>query len=234
MSHQKNSKAPGDNVAMVKGRREFLRAGHYQAFANAITALLKECPLANRNMALLDAGCGEGFYTEQIQKTFNSHHIYGLDISKPAITAAASDKNIEWCVASSNCPPFIEASFDVIISVFSRIERDAFLRLLKSKGYILYAGPGDNHLHALRSIIYDEVNHYSTEKHHEYFGDDFTLVKTVTLQVPIQLNKHSQIMQLLSMTPHAHRISSAGRIRLAQTTCLRDTGDFKLYLYQKK
>lgn len=235
MSHHKNSKAPGDNPEMVNGRRAFLRAGHYQAFANAIVQLADECQL-NRDQAftLLDAGCGEGFYTEQLQQHLNSPCVYGLDISKPAITAAANDKNIDWCVASSNRLPYLDQCFDLIVSIFSRVEREAFLRVLKPKGYVLYAGPGDNHLNALRHIIYDAVNDYSTDKHHDYFGDDFTLVKEVSLQVPIQLNSHNSVMQLLSMTPHAHRISRAGYTRLNNTHTLADMGDFKLYLYQKK
>lgn len=235
MSHHKNSKAPGDNADMVQGRRHFLRAGHYQAFADAIVQLVDECQL-NTDQAthLLDAGCGEGFYTEQLQQHLNNARVYGFDISKPAITAAATDKQVDWCVASSHRPPYLDACFDIILSVFSRIEREAFLRVLKPQGYILYAGPGDNHLHALREIIYDKVNDYSTEKHHEYFGDDFTLLKEVSLQVPIQLNDHNTVKQLLSMTPHAHRISRVGYTRLEHTHSLTDIGDFKLYLYQKK
>ncbi len=235
MSHHKNSKAPGDNAEMVQSRRSFLRAGHYQAFAKAIVQLIDECQLnTDSSTTILDAGCGEGFYTEQLQQHLSNPTVYGFDISKPAITAAANDKNIEWCVASSNRPPYLDASFDIIVSVFSRIEREAFLRILKPQGYILYAGPGDNHLHALRRVIYDTVNDYTTEKHHDYFGDDFTLVKEMSLQVPIQLNDHNSVIQLLNMTPHAHRISRAGHTRLENTHTLTDIGDFKLYLYQKK
>jgi 23S rRNA (guanine745-N1)-methyltransferase len=235
MSHHKNSKAPGDNPEMVAGRSAFLRAGHYQAFADAIVALAKESLASTTdNTAILDAGCGEGFYTEHIQQAIADSQVYGLDISKPAITAAAKDKQIQWCVASSSRPPYVDTCFDLIVSVFSRVEREAFLRILKPQGYVLYAGPGDNHLHALRAVIYDEVNDYSTDKHHDYFGEDFTLVKEVSLQVPIQLDHHASIMQLLGMTPHAHRISRAGRERLTQTQHLSDIGDFKLYLYQKK
>ncbi len=234
MSHHKNSKAPGDNTDMVKGRREFLRAGHYQAFANAIIALLSSCRAApDASFSVLDAGCGEGYYTEQIQDTYQSEHIYGLDISKPAINAAATNKAIHWSVASSHRPPYIEHSFDAIVSIFSRIEIDAFLRMLKPEGYILYAGPGDNHLESLRSIIYDQVNDYSTDKHHDYFDNNFQLVKEVSLQVPLQLNSLETIKQLLSMTPHSHRISPNGYKRLEATTNLCDIGDFKLYLYQK-
>jgi 23S rRNA (guanine745-N1)-methyltransferase len=234
MSQHKNSNAPGDNIDMVNGRREFLRAGHYQDFADAIVALASECQTsADDALAIVDAGCGEGFYTEQIQQALNTDQVYGFDISKPAITAAAKDKNVDWCVASSNRPPYLDSSFDLVVSVFSRVESEAFLRILKPKGYVLYAGPGDNHLHGLRSIIYDEVNDYSSDKHHDYFAEGFCLINSVSLQVPIALDSHASIMQLVSMTPHAHRSSRAGRERLDLTHSLSDVGDFKLYLYQK-
>lgn len=233
MSHHKNSKAPGDNAEMVNGRRAFLRAGNYQAFANAIVAMASQCQQTDKPLKIVDAGCGEGFYTDQLQAKITNSIVYGFDISKPAIAAAASNKNVEWSVASSNRPPFINNSIDLIVSIFSRVEREAFLTLLAPKGYILYAGPGDQHLQGLRHIIYDQVNDYSTEKHQDYFGDDFSLVAQQSLQVPIHLDNNISIKQLLSMTPHAHRISRTGRERLDKINALDDMGDFKLYLYQK-
>jgi 23S rRNA (guanine745-N1)-methyltransferase len=238
MSHHKNSKAPGDNSEMVNGRREFLRAGHYQAFADAVvkmasTAMTSQCQETDRALQIVDAGCGEGFYTDQLQAHIMNSAVYGFDISKPAIAAAASNKNIEWSVASSNRPPFMDNSIDLIVSIFSRVEREAFLKILAPKGYVLYAGPGDQHLQGLRHIIYDQVNDYSTDKHQEYFGEDFDLIAQQSLQVPIHLDNNTSIKQLLSMTPHAHRVSKAGWTRLESTQSLSDNGDFKLYLYQK-
>lgn len=234
MSHHKNSKAPGDNTEMVNGRRAFLRAGHYQAFANAIVTMASQCQESDKPLQIVDAGCGEGFYTDQLQAQITNSIVYGFDISKPAIAAAASNKHVEWSVASSTRPPFMDNSIDLIVSVFSRVEREAFLKILAPKGYVLYAGPGDQHLEGLRHIIYDQVNDYSSDKHQDYFGEGFTLVAEQSLQVPIHLDNNTSIKQLLSMTPHAHRVSKAGWARLENTQSLSDNGDFKLYLYQKK
>jgi 23S rRNA (guanine745-N1)-methyltransferase len=233
MSHHKNSKAPGDNSKMVNGRREFLRAGHYQVFADAVVKMASQCQQSDKSLQIVDAGCGEGFYTDQLQANIINSIIYGFDISKQAIAAAASNKSVEWSVASSNRPPFINNSIDLIVSIFSRVEREAFLKILAPKGYVLYAGPGDQHLQALRHIIYDQVNDYSSDKHQDYFGEDFDLIAQQSLQVPIHLDNNTSIKQLLSMTPHAHRVSKAGWTRLENTHSLSDSGDFKLYLYQK-
>jgi len=242
LSQHKRSKQPGDNADMVQGRREFLRAGHYQPFANAITILAKQTldhkaqhsTLADiHTTSILDAGCGEGFYTEQLEQAIEGSLVYGLDISKPAITAAANNKTIEWSVASSHRLPFIDESFSMIVSIFSRVEPVAFLRALQAGGYVIYAGPGDRHLHNLRHILYDEVNEYSTDKHHHYFSEGFQLISEESLQVPIHLSNNKSIKQLVSMTPHAHRLSRSGRERLENTHQLNDVGDFKLYVYQK-
>ncbi len=247
LSQHKNSKNPGDNSEMVKGRRAFLAAGHYQAFADHITQLVNDIWTSNEevnntacstgsSLCIVDAGCGEGFYTSQLPRVFSetiSAQIYGLDISKPAIQAAANNKSIEWAVASNHRLPFPDDSIDMLISIFSPINNEEFLRVLKPHGYVVYAASGDHHLDRLRSIIYNTVNSYSSEKHSDYFSDSFTLIKTLNVQVPIQLNDHESIMQLVNMTPHAHRIPKAGYERLLATHQLQDTGDFKIYLYQK-
>ena len=220
---------------MVHGRRSFLHEGHYQAFADAIIELAQhDLPSKNNSLSILDAGCGEGFYTEQIQRRIPSVEVYGLDISKPAINAAAHNKNVHWCVASSSRPPYLDNSFDMVMSIFSRVEHDAFLRVLKPKGYVLFAGPGTNHLNQLRHIIYDKVDDYSTTKHHNYLGEEFTLQKETSVEFAIKLDNANSIMQLLNMTPHAHRLQPSGYTRLKQIDSLNDIGSFKLYLYQKK
>ena len=81
MSHHKNSKAPGDNTEMVNGRRAFLRAGHYQGFANAIVAMASQCQQSDKPLQIVDAGCGEGFYTDQLQAQITGSIVYGFDIS---------------------------------------------------------------------------------------------------------------------------------------------------------
>ncbi|MGS2718257.1 putative RNA methyltransferase [Eionea flava] len=232
LAHHKNSLSPGDNIEMVNGRREFLRAGYYQPFANAITQLLAD-HLLNQPLTIVDAGCGEGYYTEQLQAEFSNAQVYGFDISKPAIHSASTNKTVHWSVASSHRPPMLNSSADVITSIFSPIECDAFHTLLKPGGYILYAAPNHNHLKNLRKIIYDEVRDYSTEKHQHYFDHRFKKIEQRSLQIPIELPNHETIIQLLNMTPHAHRISAAGHQRLSNTKTLHDIGDFVLYFYQK-
>ena len=63
----KHSKDPGDNKAMVNARRAFLDKGFYQPLIEQLLALYQQ--YADSNSAILDAGCGEGYYTHQHKTT---------------------------------------------------------------------------------------------------------------------------------------------------------------------
>lgn len=230
LAQNKRSKQPGDDSVMVEGRRAFLDAGFYQPFADAITSLIA----STHAKAILDAGCGEGYYLNHISQSLESVSIAGFDISKPAIQFASRYKQGEWAVASSARMPYATNSMDLILSVFSRVEPDEFARVLKSAGYVLFAGPGPNHLLGLRNVIYSEVREYDSEKHLDYFSTQFTLVNQIELQVPLALTSEQDIQQLLSMTPHSQRVNREAEQRLGKLTGLNDTADFRLYLYQLK
>jgi 23S rRNA (guanine745-N1)-methyltransferase len=242
LAHNKKSKQPGDDSTMVAGRRAFLNAGYYQAFADTLAGLI----LARKPQVILDAGCGEGFYLNSIIANAQQQttalaidtneliHAYGFDISKPAIAAAASSyKNIEWAVASSARAPYQSGVFDCILSVFSRVESAEFARLLKVGGIVVFAGPGPKHLLALRELIYPEVNVYQAEKHADYFDEHFILIDKISQTLPLSINSNAQIMNLLSMTPHSQRINKDAESRLKVTQTLNDHADFLLYVYQK-
>jgi 23S rRNA (guanine745-N1)-methyltransferase len=242
LAQNKKSKQPGDDSKMVAGRRAFLNAGYYQALADKIAALI----LAYKPQSILDAGCGEGFYLNNIiskahkqlgDASFNLNagiNAYGFDISKSAIAAAASKyKHIEWAVASSARAPYQTDAFNCILSVFSRVESAEFARLLKVGGIVVYAGPGPNHLLALRELIYSEVNVYQSQKHADYFSEHFTLLEKASLKIPLSINSNEQVMNLLSMTPHSQRINIDAKKRLNVTQALNDQADFLLYVYQK-
>ena len=241
LAHNKKSKQPGDDINMVAGRRAFLNAGYYQALADKVAELV----LVHKPRSILDAGCGEGFYLNNLitqaqqqtsalaSDTRQSIRAYGFDISKPAIAAAASSyKNIEWAVASSARAPYQSGVFDCILSVFSRIESAEFARLLKVGGLVVFAGPGPKHLLALRELIYPEVNAYQAEKHADYFDERFILIDKISQTFPLSIDSNAQIMNLLSMTPHSQRINKDAESRLKATQTLNDDADFLLYIYQ--
>jgi 23S rRNA (guanine745-N1)-methyltransferase len=58
----KRSRDPGDSAEMMQARRAFLDAGHYQPLRETVAQRLNDILPASAT-AMLDIGCGEGYYT---------------------------------------------------------------------------------------------------------------------------------------------------------------------------
>ena len=92
-----NHSGGGDSKEAVRARSAFLRSGYYAPAAEAIAGLVRE--ITPQNGLVLDAGCGEGYYSGHIAK--EGHPILGVDLSKFAVDAAAKaarrERNEEGC-----------------------------------------------------------------------------------------------------------------------------------------
>ena len=105
--NQKHSAAPGDDKAMAAARRDFLSAGYYHPLLNTLCSRILS--LTGEKSVILDAGCGEGYYTSGIDQTLTAAGktpcMAGIDISKFILRLAAKrNKNIEFAVASCLSP----------------------------------------------------------------------------------------------------------------------------------
>ncbi len=70
--------------------------------------------------AVLDIGCGEGYYTHAFADALPEITTFGLDVSKVAIKAAAKRyPQVTFCVASSHRLPFSDTSMDAIIRIYA-------------------------------------------------------------------------------------------------------------------
>lgn len=58
----KRSRDPGDSAEMMQARRAFLDAGHYLPLRETVAQMLDDM-LPDSASAMLDIGCGEGYYT---------------------------------------------------------------------------------------------------------------------------------------------------------------------------
>jgi 23S rRNA (guanine745-N1)-methyltransferase len=73
---------------------------------------VNEIIASHKPSSLIDAGCGEGYYTHHIKKDNPMCQVYGFDISKEAIEKAAKqDREIHYCVSSVNRLPYKNNSF---------------------------------------------------------------------------------------------------------------------------
>ena len=223
----KHSKDPGDNKEMVNARRAFLSLGFYQPLVDEITGLYKT--LNHDNSVVLDAGCGEGFYTHQHKTDKNT--VYGIDIAKTAVKIAAKRyKSCSFSVGTLSKLPFNDNYIDWMYSVYAPILEEEFSRVLKNQGYLLTVTPADNHLLELKSLIYRQANKHDTQKDPI---QNLALVKEQRLNYEMNFTQGEDIINLLSMTPFAFKTTPDLLETLKNKTSFTCQADFLIRLYQK-
>ena len=223
----KNSKNPGDNPAMIAARRHFLTAGHYQPLANAIEQLLPREGVHT----LLDIGCGEGYYSQFISQHRPNCLIYGIDISKAAVKAAAkSAPGQHFAVASAYQLPLADASMDAMLRVYAPSDDQQMHRVLKPGGYLLTVTPAPEHLLQFKQRVYAEVRLHDEQiatvqgMHHH---------TRQRLSWRWQADDAQSLLALLEMIPLAYKFDQAKRDALA-TELPAIQLDFYLDLYQRQ
>ena len=233
LSHKMNSRQPGDNQDMVAARTRFLDAGHYQPVSDAVAQSATQLLTDKESPVILDAGCGEGYYTHQLKTALPNADVYALDISKPAIRACCRrSRDIHWLIGSVADLPLADNSTDLVVSIFSRIDWETFARALKPGGHLIILAPGADHLMSLREAIYDEVRSYPAGKVLNNMPETFSIISEHTIQADFCLNSAAEISDLLAMTPHNWHISAAQRQRLDALHQLQCTAEIKRYILQ--
>lgn len=234
-SHKMRSKHPGDDKAMVQARTRFLNAGHYQPVVQQLVKEIRHQTPDKTKLSIFDAGCGEGYYTSEIQQAFAGSEVCGLDIAKPAIQAGCKrNRSVHWLVGSVADLPLADRQFDVIISIFSRCDWQEFIRILKPGGHILVLAPGAQHLLELRQAIYETVRPYPVDKQVEALPDELQLINNTVVETTMSLPDTHTIMDLLAMTPHYWHVKPDQKEILQQLQQLECRLDMRLYTIQKR
>ena len=90
-ANRMHSKAPGDDKAMAAARNRFLSGGWYAPLRDALCRLAVDH--APARPAVLDSGCGEGYYTAGVWAALAAAgkppETAGVDLSKPSLRWAA-------------------------------------------------------------------------------------------------------------------------------------------------
>ena len=227
---QKHAKLPGDNPDMIRARRDFLNRNYYQHLQKALCEAVKQ--YFPPEGILLDAGCGEGYYTKAIWDAVEAHSCYGVDISKTAADfAARADKITRYAVGSVFHLPVADSSCDMLISVFAPYCGSEFLRVLKSKAYLIMVIPSALHLWELKQAVYDKPYQNQVK---DYPLDGFIFKEKIPCERCIILDNAQDIQNLFQMTPYAYRTGSAERERLQQLQKLEVQTAFEILIYQKE
>ncbi len=231
-ANRQHASAPGDDKDMVKARTAFLDSGRYTPLKEALCALAAK--YAGERTALLDAGCGEGYYTEGLSRVIaeKGGRTGGADLSKAAVKKAAKRcREAEIAVSSVYHLPLADGSVDMVTDCFSPLAKEEYRRVLKDGGHFLYVVPGARHLWEMKEVLYEQP--YENEVREEAY-EGFRLQETVPLSFGIHLEKTEEIMALFRMTPYAWKTPKEGVERLAEQKELGLTAEFRILVYERK
>ncbi len=223
----------GDNRDMLMARRRFLDTGAYLPLANRISELLAD--RLGGACAVLDMGCGEGYYTDIVERTLSRHlpdvSVSAFDISKDAARLAAKrNKRVSVAVASSYHIPAPDAAFDAVFNVFSPMAEAETARVLRRGGIFIFVAPDREHLWELKSHIYD-APYRNEPRSAELAG--FRLLAADPLSYEMSLDGADKIADLFAMTPYSYRTTPAEKARLSSLASLKCRAEFLIFVYEK-
>lgn len=240
---QKKSLTPGDSAEMIQARRAFLAAGFYQPLSDAVNQLLLTAKLraksaanpatpavANAPAALLDIGCGEGYYSNRLANTMPELEVYGIDISKAAVKAASKTyPKLHCAVASSYHLPFSDAAFSMLLRIYAPSEPTELARVAAPGALLLTVTPAPEHLLQLKQQIYNEVRLHPADIQQQ---SGFEHLQRQQLSWLFQPEKPADLEQLLQMIPLGYKVNATLKQQLLQQLPAIKL-DFYLDLYQR-
>ena len=234
-ANKMNSKVPGDSKEMAASRSAFLDKGYYEPLLLELERTVLELS-ENEETAMLDCGCGEGYYTSNIAKElknrFPKAKIAGFDISRPSVRRAAKrTKDVDFAVASVFDIPVSDGSFDILLNVFSPLSIDEYKRVLKDGGYYIYVVPAARHLWQLKAAIYD-TPYENREEDIPYEG--FEHVETRKVRYETLIKTKEDIFALFQMTPYYWKTSAKGAEKLSAYESLMTEVAFDIHIYKKE
>lgn len=230
----------GDSKDAVRARTSFLTRGYYAPAADVLTQLVQA--YTPEGGLVLDAGCGEGYYSNRIAEA--GYPTMGVDLSKFAVDAAAKAARAGriasgpasttlYAVGSVFELPVADEVFDTVTNIFAPCAPAEYARVLKKGGHLIVAGAGERHLFGLKQLVYDDPYLNDPRRDLPAEDDGLTLRDTVHATFRITVEDHAHIAALFSMTPYYWRTSQNGHDRLKNADRLETEVCFDFHVYQK-
>lgn len=231
--NRKHSAAPGDDKGMAAARREFLSKGYYSPLLNTLCSQILS--YSGDSPVILDAGCGEGYYTSGVYRALlaagKTPRMAGIDISKFILRYAAKrEKGVEFAVASSYHLPVADGTVDLLLNCFSPLALEEFRRVLRPGGTFLYVVPAAGHLWEMKEILYD-CPYPNEERETPYQG--FAYEAVIPVDGSISLDSGEDIRSLFQMTPYYWKTPKAGAERLLALDALTTRISFRVHVFRR-
>ena len=241
---------------MVIARQAFLNSDFYRPISDSLNQIIVDAALKldasekESPIQVLDIGCGEGYYSQRMHHSLSDHQIkhnlFGLDISKDAVIAAAkrakaealkedvpATNTNEWLVASAIDIPLQEKSIDIATCLFTRLMPESYHKVIKQDGYFICVNTGEKHLIELREKLYDKITKIEFDPI-KNMGEDFELIDQQQVNYQNTLSSQQQIQDLLLMTPHNWRTKAENKESLTTLEELTVTIDAQIHVFKAK
>ena len=233
MSSKSSAKRHGDDRLMVRARRDFLDKGYYSFLCEKLCKIC--CDRINSDAVVLDAGCGECYYSAAVKKALVdkgvSAEVFGIDISKDALEFAYKRKSgVATAVGSVFSLPVADESVDVLLNVFSPEAFEEYNRVLKKSGVFIRVIPLKDHLFELKKTVYDNP-YYNDVPSAEI--DGFVLEDEFIIRNEIVLDSNEDIVNLFKMTPYYYKTSASDQQKLQNVQSLETMAEFGIRVYRK-
>ncbi len=232
LTHGRGSAASGDSKEMIRARRDFLAAGYYSRIAESLSDIL----LSHSPRSVIDAGCGEGYYTSFVAGKLTEAQVIGFDLSKSGIDIAAKsakrnglDERLLYSVAGIFDLPIKDECADAVINLFAPCAHEEFHRVLTENGILITVVAGVRHLYGLKQALYDVP--YENELRRDILpGFDLENVVNVSYETEI---KKEHIFPLFTMTPYYFRTSPEDSAKLDRLDSLKTEVSADILIYRK-
>ncbi len=195
--------------SLFESRQRVYQDGFYEPLIKAITGILKQ-HISTPSPLVVDAGCGEGYFLEQIVSRFPSRGI-GFDISKEAVRMASkTSKDILWMVADLSDIPVKNGQANAILNILTPASYAEFARVLTKGGLIIKAIPGAAYLKELRELAGSHLQHsdYSNQSTIDYFQQNARLIEQKHIEWSLPL-RPDQALDISRMTPMLSHVDPA-------------------------
>ena len=224
---RRGSSDPGDSTEMCQARTRFLEGGWYAPLRNQLAAQVKQ--LAPND--ILDAGCGEGWYTHAISEALPHARIAGIDLSRYALRhAGRSCPQAVLAIASLFDLPLADQSVDLVLHLFAPMCAPEFARVLRKDGILLTVTPGARHLWGMKQVLYP-VPYENPTAIRTLPG--FVFEEEICVEGEITLKDCRDIAALYQMTPYAWKTPREAAERLLHLPELTTEISFQLHRYRK-
>lgn len=232
VQRKKTAVTVGDSAEMLRARRLFLEAGHYEPLVDALKSVVAAQSTAAENQVIVEAGCGEGYYLRQLgqPETVPTTCYFGVDIAKKGVQMAARRmKHGRFVVADINKQlPFATQSVHLLLNIFAPRHPAEFCRILAPTGRLLVIIPAPSHLQSVRdNFQLLTIEPEKKRKIQRQFVDQLTLAASRTCTFDCVLTG-DQLHALIQMTPNARHLTAEQQAAIAAADHFTTTASFEI------